>query len=77
MARSRASPRPDPTLYLARGYMQNTWALGPETEAVEGDANQLAGPRPVRRYTSIVGKFGLTDYFDNNAYSHDPRARFS
>jgi len=65
-----------PTLYLARGYMKNTWALGSDTEAVEDDVNQVAGSRSVARYTSIVGKFGLTDFFDNNAYSHDPRAQF-
>ena len=65
-----------PTLYLARAYMRNTFALGPETQFVEGDANQTAGMRPVRRYTSVVGKFGLSDFFDNNTYSHDPREQF-
>lgn len=24
----------------------------------------------------VFGKFGLSDYFDNNAYSHDPRTQF-
>src|ERR1041384_6511716 len=37
-----ATPKP----YLARSYMVNTWALGSEMESTEGDANQLAGPRP-------------------------------
>ena len=65
-----------PSLYLARGYMRNTFALGPEKQFVEGDVNQTGGMRPVRRYTSIVGKFGLSDFFDNNTYSHDPREQF-
>ena len=65
-----------PSLYLARGFMRNTWALGPGTEVVESDANQLPGPRPVQRYTSVLGKFALSDFFDDNAYSHDPRTQF-
>ena len=65
-----------PTLYLARGYVRNTWALGPETESVEGDANQLAGRQPVKRITLFTGKLAATDFFDNNTYSHDPRTQF-
>jgi high affinity Mn2+ porin len=29
-----------------------------------------------RRLTLVTGKFALTDYFDNNTYSHDPRKQF-
>jgi high affinity Mn2+ porin len=29
-----------------------------------------------RKLTLITGKFALTDYFDNNTYSHDPRKQF-
>ena len=65
-----------PTLYPARGFIRNTWAIGSETHAVEGGPNQLAGPLPVCRFTMITGKFALTDYFDNNSYSHDPRRQF-
>jgi len=28
------------------------------------------------RFTWTAGKFGATDFFDNNAYSHDPRSQF-
>jgi high affinity Mn2+ porin len=31
---------------------------------------------PVERLTTITGKFAVTDYFDNNTYSHDPRTQF-
>ena len=65
-----------PTLYAARAYLKNTWAIGPETETVEGGANQLSGTRPARRFTLIDGRFAITDYFDNNTYSHDPRRQF-
>ena len=43
---------------------------------VEGGANQLAGSLPVCRFTMVTGKFAITDYFDNNSYSHDPRRQF-
>jgi high affinity Mn2+ porin len=45
-------------------------------EPVEEDANQLAGERPVRRWSLTVGKFSIVDFFDDNAYSHDPRTQF-
>ena len=67
---------PTPTLYVARGFMRSTWAIGPEKQVIEGDQNQIAGAQPVRRFTVITGKFALTDYFDDNKYSHDPRTQF-
>jgi high affinity Mn2+ porin len=65
-----------PTPYVARAYLRNTWALSAETEMLEGGANQLAGRVPVCRFTMITGKFAITDFFDNNTYSHDPRRQF-
>lgn len=65
-----------PTPYVARAYVKNTWALCSETEMVEGGPNELSGSVPVCRFTMITGKFAITDYFDNNSYSHDPRHQF-
>jgi high affinity Mn2+ porin len=65
-----------PKLYPARAYLKNTWALSPQTEMVEGGPNQLAGRLAVCRFTLITGKFAITDFFDNNSYSHDPRRQF-
>jgi high affinity Mn2+ porin len=65
-----------PTPYLARGFIQNTWAIGDDVEMVEEDANQLGGRRPVKRFTLIAGKFALTDYFGVTTYSNDPREQF-
>jgi len=45
-------------------------------ESFESEANQLAGQRPMNRYTVTVGRFTVTDFFDNNRYSHDPRTQF-
>ncbi|MFY9551467.1 MAG: carbohydrate porin [Thermoanaerobaculia bacterium] len=66
----------EPRIYLGRLMLRQTVAIGPETEPVEEGANQLGGRRPVRRWTLTVGKFGMGDFFDGNAYSHDPRTQF-
>ncbi len=67
-----ATPKP----YLARLYLTHDFALGSATEPVEADENQLAGTRPLVRYTITAGRFTLTDFFDQNRYSHDPRTQF-
>ncbi len=67
-----AAPKP----YLARLYLTQDFGFGDETETVESDENQLAGKRPVKRYTITAGRFTLTDFFDNNRYTHDPRTQF-
>jgi high affinity Mn2+ porin len=67
-----ATPKP----YLARLYVSHDFGFGSETEGVEADDNQLGGTRPARRYTVIFGRFTLTDFFDQNSYSHDPRMQF-
>ena len=67
-----AAPKP----YLARLYITHDFALGEGREAVESGANQLSGSRPERRYSVTVGRFTVTDFFDNNRYSHDPRTQF-
>ena len=65
-----------PTLYLARGFVSYTIPFGVETAHVDDGPNQVGGAQPVRRLTLTGGKFGLTDFFDNNTYSHDPRGQF-
>jgi hypothetical protein len=30
----------------------------------------------VNRYSIYAGRFTITDYFDNNNYTHDPRMQF-
>jgi hypothetical protein len=69
-----ASAMPKP--YLARLLVSHDFGFGTETEKVESDANQLSGVRPVTRYSIYAGRFTVTDYFDNNAYTHDPREQF-
>jgi high affinity Mn2+ porin len=65
-----------PTPYLARLYVTHDFGFGSETEAAESDENQLGGARPVTRYSITAGRFSLSDFFDNNTYTHDPRTQF-
>lgn len=67
-----ATPKP----YIARLYLSHDFALGSEMEASDSDENQLGGQRPLKRYTINVGRFTLTDFFDSNKYSNDPREQF-
>jgi high affinity Mn2+ porin len=67
-----ATPKP----YIARLFLAHDFGWGSEKESVESDENQLAGERPVDRYTVTVGRFTLTDFFDDNRYTHDPRMQF-
>ena len=67
-----ATPKP----YLARLYLTHDFGFGTEKESFNSEENQLAGERPMTRYTVTVGRFTLTDFFDNNRYSHDPRTQF-
>jgi hypothetical protein len=67
-----AEPKP----YLARLYLSHDFGFGWEKESFDSDENQLAGERPMNRYTVMLGRFTLTDFFDDNRYSHDPRTQF-
>jgi high affinity Mn2+ porin len=67
-----ATPKP----YLARLYVSHDFGFGSEKELVEGGQDQLGGDRPMTRYTVSMGRFTLTDFFDDNRYSHDPRTQF-
>jgi high affinity Mn2+ porin len=65
-----------PTPYLARLYITHDFGFGTGQESFSSDANQLAGQRPATRYTVTVGRFTITDFFDDNRYTHDPRTQF-
>jgi high affinity Mn2+ porin len=65
-----------PKPYIARLYVTQDFGFGEQREIIASDANQVAGSRPATRYSVTVGRFTLTDFFDNNRYSHDPRTQF-
>lgn len=60
----------------SRLFVRQNFGLGGEKKSVEGDLNYLAGKIDVNRITLSVGKFAASDFFDDNAFSHDPRTQF-
>ena len=66
----------EPTPYIARLFVRQTWGLDGEREKIEDGPNQIAGTYDINRLTLTVGKLAATDVFDNNRYSHDPRNQF-
>ena len=68
---------PTPALYIARAYFQQVIALNQSGyEMNNDDANQFKERVPVSRITLTAGKFAISDFFDDNKYSHDPRSQF-
>jgi high affinity Mn2+ porin len=67
---------PEPKPYVARLFYRQNFDLGGEKQWVEAQQNQLAGYVSDSRLTVSLGKLAASDFFDNNAYSHDPRGQF-
>jgi len=68
---------PAPALYMARCFFEQHIALRKsKTEHIDNDQNKIGSNIPESRITITVGKFSLADFFDDNAYSHDPRTEF-
>ncbi|MBR1208155.1 MULTISPECIES: carbohydrate porin [unclassified Bradyrhizobium] len=62
-----------PYARIPRAFFRQTFNLGGETKKVDGDINQFASTQTSDRIVLTVGKFAVTDVFDNNKYAHDPR----
>ena len=65
-----------PKIYLARAFIKQLFSLSEAKQWEETDQNQLAGEVPESYLSVIAGKICLSDYFDQNSYSHDPRTQF-
>ena len=65
-----------PKFRAMKYFFRQTFGLGGEQETVEDGPNQLAGKRDIDRITLTIGRFAVGDFFDANAYAHDPRADF-
>ena len=67
----------EPQVFIARAYVQQHIPLGnTEYEYIPDDVNQLAGLIPTDRITISAGKFAISDFFDFNSFSKDPRTQF-
>ena len=67
----------EPQVFIARAYLQQYISLrNTGYEYVQDDLNQLAGRIPTDRVMISIGKFSISDFFDYNSYSKDPRTQF-
>jgi high affinity Mn2+ porin len=57
-------------------FLRQVWGFGGEQEQLDADELQLAEKVDIFRLTLQVGRFSVTDVFDNNAFAHDPRGDF-
>ncbi len=67
---------PAPQISISRFFIKTTFALSDRDTMFSDDEDQLAGLQPSKRLTLILGKISMTDYFDQNSCSHDPRTQF-
>lgn len=66
-----------PSVFIARAYFQQQIPLSKDSfENVDDDINQIKEKVPSQRITITAGKFAISDFFDDNRYSHDPRTQF-
>ncbi len=68
--------RNKPYLRLPRAFIRQTINVDAAQESVAAAANTFDGAQSADRWVFTVGKFSVTDVFDNNQYAHDPRADF-
>jgi high affinity Mn2+ porin len=61
---------------ITRIFFRQVWGFGGEQEQLDADELQLAEKVDVSRLTLQVGRFSVTDVFDNNDYAHDSRGDF-
>ena len=67
----------EPKFYLARVYFHQYIPLkNSKYTKAESGPNQLEETIPTSRITLTAGKIALSDFFDLNSYSHDPRGQF-
>ncbi|MBX5438914.1 MAG: carbohydrate porin [Thermoflavifilum sp.] len=74
---------PSPKGYIARLYVKQYFVLGSSQKKAGKDVLQPetyapdpAQPASARQIEAIVGKLSMTDLFDDNPASHDPRTQF-
>lgn len=66
-----------PQVFIARAYLQQHIPLkNTDYENIKDDFNQVSELVPRNRITISAGKFAIADFYDDNAYSKDPRTQF-
>ncbi|HWX84121.1 MAG TPA: carbohydrate porin [Xanthobacteraceae bacterium] len=65
-----------PYTRVQRAFMRQTINLGGDSEKVEADQNQFAGSNTLDRLVITIGKYSVSDVFDQNKYAQNPRKDF-
>jgi high affinity Mn2+ porin len=65
-----------PYARIQRFFLRQTIDFGGKTEKVQADQNQSAGSSTTNRLVLSVGKFSISDVFDQNKYAQNPRKDF-
>ena len=65
-----------PYFKLPSLFARQTINLGGAISTTDAAQNQLRAPQTANRIVITLGKFGVTQVFDTNAYAHDPRGDF-
>ena len=65
-----------PYVRVPQLFFRQTLDLGGAPQTIDADLNVLGGHQTANRVVLTIGKFGVGDVFDTNAYAHDPRNDF-
>jgi high affinity Mn2+ porin len=65
-----------PYARVQRAFVRQTIDLGGDSEKVAADQNQFAGANTLNRLVITVGKYSVSDVFDQNKYAQNPRKDF-
>ena len=66
----------DAVTYWSRAFIRQTIGFGGGTIDQETSFNQFAGSVDKRRLVLTGGVYAITDIFDQNSFSHDPKTQF-
>jgi high affinity Mn2+ porin len=67
---------PAPQISLSRVFFRQVFALSEKATYQTSDFNQIGENLSDRYFSVTLGKISVTDYFDDNKFSHDPRTQF-
>jgi high affinity Mn2+ porin len=65
-----------PYARVQRAFLRQTIDLGGDSEKVSADQNQFEGSNTVDRLVISIGKYSVSDVFDQNKYAQNPRKDF-
>ena len=61
---------------IQRAFVRQTIDLGGDSQKVPADQNQFAGSNTTDRLVISIGKYSVSDVFDQNKYAQNPRKDF-